>query len=217
MNSVIILAAGISNRFNAILPKQFVLLYKNKTVLDFSVEAFKKNKFIDEIIIVVHNNWEKKIKAKYKNCKVISGGESRSESSLIGLNQCTSSVKKVLIHDAARPFVSQNIINQCIKKLDLNDAVIPILHNVDSLIEIAENKINYLNRDAIKIVQTPQAFQYHKIVSSYETKSTSTDDLSILLKNNKTAKCCFIDGEKNNFKITNKNDILFAKKYFNEI
>ena len=99
------------------LPKQFVKLSRNKTILDFSIEAFKKNELIQEIIIVTNSNWVEKIKNKHNDCKVVKGGLYRSQSSFIGLKECHNNCKNVLIHDAARPFVSQKIINECINRL----------------------------------------------------------------------------------------------------
>ena len=212
MNSAIILAAGTSSRFMGDNFKQFTKLYNDKTVLDISVNAFIKNKLIKEIIIVVPYNWKEKIQSKFQNCKVIVGGDNRSESSYNGLKNCTNNCKNVLIHDAARPLVSQHIINKCIEKLELYDATVPVLETIDSILQISNDKVNYLDRESAKLVQTPQGFNYNKILSAYKNKEISNDDFSLLINKQKNIKYYFFEGEKINFKITNKNDIIIARK-----
>ena len=213
MNSAIIVAAGKGSRLVNNSPKQFMKLNQDKTILDFSIEAFKKNKFIHEIIIVTNSNWIEKIQDKYQTCKVIKGGKSRSESSFIGLNECNEKCKNVLIHDAARPFVTQKIINECINNLEKYHAVIPTLIPYDSLLDIDNNK-QYLNRDKIRIVQTPQAFNYKKILNAYNNNNNNikNDDMSVLLEYDIDVNKIFIKGDRLNFKITDKIDFDIARK-----
>ena len=212
MISAIILAAGSSTRFKHKIPKQFSILYNKKSVLDFSVDTFYNHNKINEIIIVVPKLWKDKIQKKYPKCKVISGGDSRSESSHLGLKKCSKECEMVLIHDAARPLITNKIINKCIVELLEYDAVIPYLNIYDSIISINRQEVNYLDRKNIKLVQTPQAFKYDEILSSYTNDTNELDDFSVLVKNNKRFKTRFISGCKTNFKITTENDIIIAKK-----
>ena len=108
MNSVIILAAGEGKRLNEKIPKQFIKLNNNKSILNICVESFEKNKLIDEIVIVVQSEYLEKIKKEFKQCTVVSGGRTRSQSSLNGLKNCSKNCKNVfcpkimmtfLIHD----------------------------------------------------------------------------------------------------------------------
>ena len=133
MISVIILASGEGKRANSSTPKQFIKV-NNKKILDYSVTAFQKNKLIEEIILVVNKNWVNRIQKEYKKYKVIAGGKTRSKSSFIGIKNCSKKCSKVLIHDAARPLISQEIINNCIKNIKKYDCVIPILNVVDSIL-----------------------------------------------------------------------------------
>ena len=116
MNSAIILAGGDGNRINSSVPKQFIEI-NNKKLIDFSIDAFEKNKNIDEIIIVLNKKWIEKYKDEYKSYILTVGGNSRSHSSLNGLLCCSEKSKNVLIHDAARPLLTQDLINNCIKYL----------------------------------------------------------------------------------------------------
>tara|TARA_Y100000994_G_scaffold237054_1_gene228242 strand:- start:74 stop:730 length:657 start_codon:yes stop_codon:yes gene_type:complete len=218
MNSVIILAGGIGSRFKSSIPKQFLNLNDKQTVLSFVVNQFIKNQLVNEIIIVVSKPWLKKIQNEFKNLKVIVGGGNRSQSSFNGLKACSSKCINVLIHDAARPLVSQEIINNSINELSNYDAVIPTLDVPDSLICNKDGENKYLDRQIIKLVQTPQSFKYNKIFLAYNNHTNELDDYSVLVKNKVIdVKSKFIKGSKFNFKITTKNDIKFARKLVYEL
>ena len=216
MNSVIILAAGEGRRFDSNVPKQFHDLTEEFTVLEKNIHFFTNNNFIDELIIVVSRKWEKKIN-KSDKVKVVYGGNQRFNSALNGLIACSSKCKNVLIHDAARPFVTNEIIFDCINALKEYDAVLPVISIEDSVLEFKNDKINYLNRENIKRAQTPQAFRYNKILNTYKKLSKDdylkySDDFSIFINYNKDAKFTFINGDKMNLKITYKKDIELTKK-----
>ena len=210
MTTAIIVAAGKGERVGLETPKQFIEI-DGKQILSLSIEAFKKNKEINQIIIVVNEKWHNKISNLYSDCKVIIGGASRQESVKIGVESCDNHAEIVLIHDAARPFISQNIIQNCIKKIKSADAVAPILDSTDSLVEINGNKHKLINRRDIKSVQTPQCFKINVIKKAMDTKFTSTDEIGLLLKKNPNSNLVFIKGSSKNFKITSKYDLLLAK------
>ena len=217
MISVIILAAGQSSRFGHKIPKQFSILHHKKSVLDFSVDIFINHYKVNEVIIVVPKLWKEKIQKKYPECKVVHGGKNRSESSFFGLKNCSKKCEFVLIHDAARPLISNLLIDKCLFALSDNDGVVPCLNIDDALISIDKKEINYLDRKKIKLVQTPQAFKYEKIVSAYNSQTNALDDFSVLINSNKKIKTHIINGCKNNFKITTANDMVIAKKIIDEL
>ena len=131
-NYFIILAAGSSKRFNNSIPKQY-FFYKGKQLFEHSVEKSLKSKLFNKIILVVKN--PRKFKKKYPNkVLVIKGGKERSHSSLNALR----SIKKfkpnnVLIHDAARPNFSINLIKRILKELKKNSSVVPVTKPKDAL------------------------------------------------------------------------------------
>ena len=108
MITAIILAAGKSNRIGGEIPKQFLQI-NNRRIIDYSIRTFEK--VTNKIIIVVPHKWKKIIKTEYPKHKVIIGGKNRQESSFKGLIACEQETFNVLIHDAARPFVTDVIIN----------------------------------------------------------------------------------------------------------
>ena len=218
MNSAIILAGGIGSRLGAEYPKQFLPINNNQIILDLSINVFKKNPNIHEIILVCHNDWLEKIENKFDNIIIVPGGRSRSDSSLSGLLKCSKNCKNVLIHDAARPYLKQQLINDCLKYLNKYDAAIPVIKCNDSLVKIENNKTKYLNRNQIRLIQTPQAFKYEKILCALKNKKDNySDDLSILLDSDDDIKYILFDGDINNFKITTNHELKLAKAISNEI
>jgi len=219
MNSAIILAGGNGKRFKSKTPKQFTKL-NDKMIVEYSILQFYNNSNIHEIILVCSDYWGAKIQKKYPKIKHTNGGDTRLESSYLGLLKCHDKCINVLIHDSARPFLSQTIINDSLIYLNKFDAVIPTINSDDSLID--RKTLKYPSREQIKLVQTPQAFNYKKILQSYTKLANKSlfnqdifkDDLSVLLEYKNDIKTKLFDGDKANFKITNKDDL--AKAIFFE-
>ena len=222
MNSLILLAGGSGKRAQQHIPKQFIELdNEKKTRLMYLQYPYTnvKNINFNEVIIVTPIEWrdtiEKELSSSNINVtfKVVEGGYTRSESSYLGLQACSSKCEKVLIHDAARPFVSKEIYDSCIKYLDRYDSVIPIIPSKDTSIYFNSSKdIDFINREKIRLVQTPQAFKYDMIIDAYKKQEDEkTDDLQVLLKYNPKAKIKFIEGSEKNFKVTTKNHIDIIK------
>jgi len=206
MNSAIILGGGLSERFGADIPKQFIE-FNNKKIIDYSIHTFLNNNLINEVIIVVPVPWIDLIKKKYKRCKVVNGGSTRFESMLNGYNQISNQSKNILIHDAARPLVSQEIIDKCINHLNKYDAACPYIDIVDSIVSKNKKSINYLNRDEIKKIQTPQGFKRNILDDFSKREPFGSDDISMAIHYNKDISVKFFKGENKNFKITNNIDM----------
>jgi len=212
MNIAIILAAGMSSRYNKDKPKQFDDSFNKKMLIEYSIETFINHSKIDSVILVVPEVYFKKIKSKIKNCLIIKGGKTRQESSFLGLMACPKNTNNVLIHDAARPFVSTQIIENCIKNLNDNIAVSPALPCTDTIIE-AKNNINIskiLDRNILYQLQTPQAFNYKILIDCHKKLNEQvTDDISIIKKQGYD--CKIIIGDIKNMKITYKEDFKILK------
>ena len=211
-NYFIILASGQSKRFNFKKAKQFIT-YKNKALFEHSLDKAIKSELFKKIILVTNDKKQIKIKLP-KNVLVIKGGKERSDSSLIALKF----IKKfkptnVLIHDAARPNFTIDLLNKLINSLKKNKASIPVISSKDSIKYKVKNQLFNLNRKNSFLTQTPQAFKFKDIYDlSINQKNILQDEATLFIDNN--LKINFIKGETLNNKITFKEDIINIKTYF---
>jgi 2-C-methyl-D-erythritol 4-phosphate cytidylyltransferase / 2-C-methyl-D-erythritol 2,4-cyclodiphosphate synthase len=206
-NCFIILAGGESKRFNSKTPKPYHL-YKGKPLLLHSVDKAKNYKKFNKIVLVVNKKHKKFIKKlKIKNIKIIEGGKTRAESAFIGLKNIQNyNIKHVMIHDAARPNFSIKLLDKLMKELKSNNCVVPAIQTTDSVKEKKLNKIINLKRENIYFTQTPQAFNYKKLMQLQSNKTSEvTDDANLFARNGKKIK--IIKGDVKNNKITLKIDI----------
>ena len=211
-NYFIILASVQSKRFNSTKPKQYNI-YEGKPLFKHSFDKAIKSKLFKKIIIVV--NKKKEIKEKFpKNVSIIIGGKERSDSSLIALKF----IKKykptnVLIHDAARPNFTINLLKKLINSLKKHKAVIPSVKSKDSIKYKIKNQIFNLSRDNSILTQTPQAFKFKDLYYlSIKQEKAVTDEATLFIENDIKVK--FIQGENLNTKITFKEDIKEKKTNF---
>ena len=211
-NCFIILAAGKGKRFKSNLPKQFTI-YNNKALYEHSLDKIIQSKLFKYIILVVNN--KNYIKKKYpKYVKIIKGGKERSDSSILSLNYAKKlKVNNVLIHDAARPNFSVNLVKKLLKNLKKNKVVVPFVRSNDSVKYKDKKFLFNLQKSKILSTQTPQAFNLNLINSITKNNiKLIQDEATLFIDNNINIK--FIPGEVKNSKITFKNDIEENKKYF---
>jgi len=211
-NYFIILASGQSKRFNSNKPKQFII-YKNKALFEHSLDKAIKSKLFKKIVLVVND--KKQIKKKYsRNVLIIKGGKERSDSSLIALKYIKKfKPNNVLIHDAARPNFTINLLKNLIKSLRTNKASIPVISSKDSVKYKIKNKLFNLERKNSYLTQTPQAFRFKDIYDlSIKQNNIIQDEATLFINNDLKIK--FINGETLNNKITFKEDINNTKTYF---
>ena len=211
-NYFIILASGQSKRFNSNKPKQFIT-YKNKALFEHSLDKAIRSNLFTKIILVVND--KKQIKKKYsKKIIIIKGGKERSHSSLIALKYIKKfNPSNVLIHDAARPNFTINLLKKLINSLKKHKASIPVIFSKDSIKYKFKNQLFNLNRKNSYLTQTPQAFKFKDIYNlSIKQKNIIQDEASLFIYNN--LKINFVKGETLNNKITFKEDIINTKTYF---
>jgi 2-C-methyl-D-erythritol 4-phosphate cytidylyltransferase len=223
INYGLILASGSGTRFSSDLPKQFAKI-AGKTVIEYTIDVFEKSNCIDKIILVMEPNYryllkEILLKNNYKKViKVLNGGETRKESSSIGVSSIDDAEANVFIHDCARPFLSNKIIEECHKALNNYSAVDVAIKAVDTIIDVDSNKeiCNIPKREHMQRGQTPQCFKLSLIRKAHELAKNDdsfTDDCGLIVKNN-LAKVFVVNGDENNIKITNPSDIFLADKIF---
>jgi ribitol-5-phosphate 2-dehydrogenase (NADP+) / D-ribitol-5-phosphate cytidylyltransferase len=224
INSAVILLSGSGIRFGHLIPKQFIEI-KGTPLFSYSLMAFHKNTFIDEIVLVVNPMYIDHVN-RYLNdstrlftkpVKVIEGGKTRQNSSFLGVSSIKDSESKVLIHDAVRPFINQSIIDECIFKLDKFKAVSTVIpvsdtlyckDNEDRIIDIPKRE-NYIR------AQTPQGFYIETIIKAHQLAiddgfDQAPDDC-FLIQKYKLAEIGLVAGDVHNFKVTYPVDIAFAE------
>ena len=212
-NYFVILAAGKSKRFHNKIAKQFYN-YKNKEIIDHSIEKSLNSKLFKKILIVTNNLSHLKKKKLPKIVKIIKGGKERSDSSLIALKYLKKfKPTNVLIHDAARPNFSVKLLKNLIHKLKKNRAVIPYIYSNDSIKYKSQNQLFNLNRDKALLTQTPQAFKFKDLYNLSSKQITKVNDEATLFIEN-DYKIAFIKGELKNNKITYPDDVKLSKVSF---
>ena len=210
MNSCfIILAGGESKRFKSSTPKSYEL-YKGKPLLLHSIDKAINYKKFNKIVLVINKKHKSYINnLNIKNIKIITGGKTRAESAYIALKSIKrNNFKYVIIHDAARPNFSLKLLKRLMNELRSNDCVIPAIQTVDSVKQKTSNNFTNLKREDIYLIQTPQAFNYKKLYTLQNNKSSEvTDDANLFVRAGKKIK--IIKGEITNNKITVSSDIKF--------
>lgn len=227
-NHVILLAGGIGSRVGGPMPKQFLSL-NDKPVIVHTLENFEKNPNIDGITIVCVKEWIqhlKEILVEYKILKVtdiIEGGETGHDSTRNGIFSLRDKLGKddyIIIHDAARPILPQAAINDMLKIAHEKGNASLAIPCYETVIYTDDGKCGdkQLDRTSIMRIQTPQTYNYEKILKLYERaeKENKHDfiyaDL-VLIYYGETV--YFSKGFTNNIKITKKEDIPLCKALMN--
>tara|TARA_B100000214_G_scaffold203916_1_gene147837 strand:- start:37 stop:1200 length:1164 start_codon:yes stop_codon:yes gene_type:complete len=220
----IILAAGKSERFKKKKNKISKQFYKFRGIspLEHLITSVSNSPSINSITLVINKDDKEEIKGfkmKYPKLNtVVSGGNTRQKSVFIALKNIRKKRIKtrndiVLIHDAARPFLENRIIENCILHLKKYDGVFPALNTDDTLRN--KKNLNTYDRDIIISSQTPQAFKFDKIYIAYKrAKGDYSDDIAIA--NEFGLRLKKIEGQKLNFKITNPSDIVIYEKLIDQ-
>ena len=227
MNIALIVAAGSGSRMgNADKPKQFLPIY-GKPLMIHTIEAFEVHDEIDAIVVVTNEAYIDQVKVWCKQYDlgkikaVVAGGDSRQISVHNGL-QAVKELSKdpkndiVLIHDAARPLISQRIITDNIRVCEKYDAVDTVIKASDTIVRsVNEESISDIPaRNELYQGQTPQSFKLSLILDAHEYVKTHavnnvTDDCKLVLSLGKEVR--LVEGSKQNFKITTFDDLMMLK------
>lgn len=222
-NLALILAGGSGSRIGGELPKQFVQL-NDKPVIAHTIDRFETHPQIHHICIVTNPEFRDLTQSivrggSYKKVvSILNGGALRMQSSYTGVLAADPQVyENVLIHDAARPFVSKQIIDHMLESLGHYPAVNVALPSPDTIIEIdAQNFIKSVpDRSVLRRVQTPQGFKLtlireaHRLAQEQQIDD-ATDDCSLILKFS-LSPIYVIEGSPFNIKITYPQDLLLAE------
>ena len=227
MNIAIILAGGTGSRMGADKPKQFIEV-DGRTVIERCIDAFESAPGIDEIAVVMHPQWtalmhevaEHNTWKKLK--KILEGGSERYMSSLNAIAAYIDypDDTNLLLHDAARPWVSQEVIARTVQALTHHEAVAVGIPSTDTVWEVRQDFDKQLSKFIVRIperstmwrAQTPQAFRLPLIRDAYQhalqdPQFHATDDCGVVRNYLPGTKIIIVPGEEQNRKITFKEDL----------
>lgn len=229
MNIAIVLAGGSGSRMNADKPKQFLNLY-GKSVIEHSIDAFERHPAIDAVAVVVHPQYKDLMQEiiSRRNWKkvnqLIDGG---SERYLSTLNAVVAFLDmpddtNLIFHDAARPWISQSVIDRVVDALQDHEAVGTGIPSTDTVWEV---KVDFTakkigghfisripQRERMYRAQTPQAFRLPLIRDAYQralqdSNFRATDDCGVVRQYMPEVKIHVVEGEERNRKITFPSDL----------
>ena len=220
--AAVIVAGGSGLRVGGEIPKQYQLI-GGKPVIWWTLKAFIEHPAISFVQCVIGAGHEAMFKAATQGLGLIAavnGGSTRQESCRIGVEACVSAKPtKVLVHDAARPFISPELISEVIAELEHANAVIPGLPVADTM-KFAPGGVitKTVDRSAMWFVQTPQGFSFPKILDAHrkaarEEQNGLTDDAAVAEFAGMEVR--IVSGEQRNKKLTTKADVEAANAELN--
>ena len=222
MISAIILAGGKGKRMGAPVSKQFIEI-KGKPIIYYTIKKFSENKKIDNIVVVLSKDevgyFKENILEKYnwKVDNIVIGGTERQDSVYNGLKSLEdTNTDIVLIHDGARPFISDRIIDDGIKFAQVYGACAPGVMPKDTI--KIKNESNFSvstpDRGSLVAIQTPQVFKFNEILECHEKIKINnivvTDDTMVAEKFGYSV--YLYDGEYTNIKVTTPEDLILGEK-----
>lgn len=241
-NIAVILAGGTGSRMGSSVPKQFLPL-GGRTVIEFAIDAFDQHPAIDEVAVVAHPDWRKRmeeivaLRRWRKLTRVIDGGSERYMSSLNAIMAYIDEPDdtNLLLHDAARPLVSAKVVDRVVAALRHHEAVGVAVPSTDTVWEVhpdmneelsIENEEFIMPRFVARIperrlmwrAQTPQAFRLPLIRDAYQRalqdpQFRATDDCSVVHRYMPGVKVAVVEGEEMNMKLTHPDDVSMIEKY----
>lgn len=211
--AVVIVAAGRGRRLGSDIPKQYIPL-GSKTSLRRVCETFLSHRAVNWIVPVINAEDQTLFRETLSGLDdqrllpETNGGDTRARSVRNGLEQLASfSPKKVLIHDAARPFLTHEVIDRVVRALDISDGACAALPVVDALWKSENNSAqSQVPRDGLWRAQTPQGFTFEKILSAHrEHDGHAGDDVAVATEFGLQVQ--LVIGSPMNYKITSAADL----------
>ena len=218
----VVLGGGTGTRFGAALPKQLLTL-NGKTLVEHCVAAFAGVPEVDEILLVMppayHEEAKRLVGAQVS--AIIEGGATRPDSvrnalAYIGPRHDPAETG-VLIHDAARPLVTQRIIADCISALNDHDAIGTAVPTSDTILVVENGVIAHVPpRETLYRAQTPQCFRLATIMKAHalaaaDPSFTPTDDCGVVLRYLPDTPVHIVPGSESNLKVTYPSDLAIAE------
>jgi len=215
-HGVIIVAGGKGLRMGGDLPKQFVPL-NGKPVLMHTLDVFYRWNINTDITLVIPSEQEAYWQMLCRELvftvphRIVKGGETRFHSVRNGLQAVPGDVDLIAVHDGVRPFVAGQVITDCFAEAELSGAAIPVITMIESVREIDGVASHVVDRNRLRIVQTPQVFKADLLRQAYQLPYNEciTDDASLVEATG--YKISLVNGNRENIKLTNPSDLYYAE------
>jgi 2-C-methyl-D-erythritol 4-phosphate cytidylyltransferase len=220
--AAVVLGGGVGNRFGGSMPKQLLSL-DGRTLVEHCVAAFGRAPGVDEVLLVMPSGYAAEA-AKLVGDQVsavIAGGVTRSDSVRNALAHLTArhpaETTGVLLHDAARPLVTQQIIADCVAALRTHDAAGTAVPTSDTIIVANDGVMSHVPpRETLLRAQTPQCFRLSVIVRAHQLAAADpafvpTDDCGVVLRYLPDVPVHIVPGSERNIKVTHPGDLAIAE------
>ena len=230
MNIAIIIAGGIGKRMGENIPKQFIEI-NNKPVFIYTLETFEKHPMIDAIELVCIYGWQEKAMEYIKKFNItklkwlVTGGKTGQESirnGVFNLEKRCNNDDNIIIHDGVRPLLDEDVLTDVIEKCEkYGNGVSSMPYNEQIfLIDNEETTSQYIPREKLRRVVTPQAYKFQKLDWAYQEAfdkkigiygSSYTNTMMVELGE----KLYFAKGSEKNIKLTTKDNLEIFRSYLN--
>ena len=219
---VVVCAAGAGKRLAGTRPKAFAAL-AGRPLLAESLQRLDDCDLIAGLVVAAPPGWEEAtiLLAEELGCDkvsaVVRGGRERGESVSLALTEIPAEVEHVLVHDAARPLVSAEVVERVLAPLEQGwDAVVPALPVSDTIKRVeGERVVETLERSSLVAVQTPQAFRAQALRAAYAAEHNEATDCSTLVEG-QGGRVCWVEGERRLHKVTTTEDLALVESWLAE-
>jgi 2-C-methyl-D-erythritol 4-phosphate cytidylyltransferase len=215
----VVVAAGSGTRLGADRPKAFVKLC-GRMLLAHSVELLDAHPAVDGIVLVVPEGWEEPATlladdlVASKVSAAVAGGATRAASVAAGLAAVPPGADLILVHDAARPFASPELVSRVLEALGEADGAVPGVPLTDTVKRVAGGRVaETLDRSQLVAVQTPQGFHAHVLRSAFDRAGDAAGEATDCagLVERAGGSVAVVEGERGNVKITSADDLAAAE------
>jgi 2-C-methyl-D-erythritol 4-phosphate cytidylyltransferase len=224
-NVAVVLAGGTGTRFGRPVPKQLVPL-AGRSILEHSIAAMQRSAVVHEIVVVMAPGQLDPAREIVsgggydKVSRIVVGGGTRNDSTVAALAALGEDEVNVLIHDAARPLVTEAILAANVAALTDHQAVITAIGSSDTVVEVDPDQdrlLQILPRPRLRRCQTPQSFRLSTLRAAYaeavrDPQFTATDDATVVLRYRPDVPIAVVPGDPENLKITEPLDLYLAEQ-----
>jgi 2-C-methyl-D-erythritol 4-phosphate cytidylyltransferase / 2-C-methyl-D-erythritol 2,4-cyclodiphosphate synthase len=216
----IVVAGGDGSRLGADRPKAFVGL-GGRPLLAHSIDLLEDHPAVDRMVLVVPAEWEEPATlladelAAGKVVAAVQGGETRALSVAAGLDVVADDAEAILVHDAARPFATAELIDRLLEALATHAGAVPAVAVTDTVKRVKGGRVaETLDRSELRAVQTPQAFRAEALRRAYAAPAAALRDATDCASLVEAAglEVAVVPGEGGNMKITSPEDLARAEE-----